>query len=258
MLPRTRPGAVTLVAVLNILLGLLALAGAGLQGYTTYQLRPKTEATAVPEPPPPADPNAAPKGPPRLGGMPALPPPPKNAPPPAEPTYATDPVGIAREHQRFLFVQDGTFELFSAGLVGVLALNGLVLVSSGIGLLGLRPFARTIMFLFLMWSTAVAVGAGWYAQTFAIPGTQRWESERAVVVRDKLLTPTQTAQALAVTGLVLGVGYPLFACLILMLPRSRAGFQSVPKPPAPEPGPFDAPPEPLLTEPAAGPPQPIV
>jgi hypothetical protein len=130
------------------------------------------------------------------------------APLPAVPADPTKPFDVMKEQSQFLLNECPSYKTAGMAGVGVSVINMILLISSGIGLLKLKKWARNATFIYVVIgfiSTVISTG---YQFSAVVPATQKYEKER----NEKLIAlgkPTPPAMA-GVTAKI-GAGFGAFA-----------------------------------------------
>lgn len=234
--------AVTLLGCTNILLGLVGLASAGAIGYFNASYLIKVAEAQKKQSQSDWTPPTDEKGNPKLGGPAAPPREIKAAPPLVRPAPVLEnPVGYFRDRQRYLLLQEATYEIYAIGGSLIAVVLALVLLASGAGLLALRKGGRILALLFAVLGPLAAAGSVAYATQSIIPEVERWERGRALVYRGLGEEPTKPDAVTVVwvhegLNLAIGVGYALIMGCVLLMPGVRGAFKG---PPAPLPSPAD-------------------
>lgn len=155
------------------------------------------------------------------------------APLPAVPADPTKPFDVMKEQSQFLLNECPSYKTAGMAGVGVGVINAILLLSSGIGLLKLKKWARNVTFLYVVIgfiSTVISTG---YQFTAVVPATQKYEKER----NEKLIAlgkPTPPAMAGAFSNIGAGFGafcgvlYPVVALGLLLAPSTRKAFSGAP------------------------------
>ena len=254
---RRRPGLITLIAISNLLLGLL---GAGALAATAYV--DFTQFTRPPKFPPPPEPAVNPnQGAPKMMGPPALPPPPKEPaiieiPRPKEPR--ANPVGYFRDRQRYLIRQVITYELYVMALVPLSAILVVLLWGSSFGLLAMRPYGRKVAIWFSLLAPLVLGISAAYCFRYVVPDLRSWDEHRSYLYRGLGEEPppqmsVKLVYAVEGVSLLLGVVYPLLLLWTMRRPSIRAAFQPT-STPTPTPSPLSEELPPAASNP---PPEPV-
>jgi hypothetical protein len=151
------------------------------------------------------------------------------APLPAVPADPTNPFDVMKEQSQFLLNECPNYKTVSMASVGVSVVNMILLISSGIGLLKLKKWARNATFIYVaigLISTAISTG---YQFSAIVPATQKYEKER----NEKLIAlgkPTPPAMAGVTSNIGAGFGafcgflYPIVALGLLLAPSTRKAF----------------------------------
>jgi hypothetical protein len=261
MTDRRRPGLITLIAAINVIVGLLGGAALAASAYVDFH-----EFTHTPKSPPPEPAVNPEQGAPQNMGPPRLPTPtpitpPKEPvvlePPPRPIEPGANPYGYFRARQHFLIRQVVTYELYVTILVPLGAILAALLVGSGIALFAMRPAARAVTIWFALLAPLVMGASVAYTLFGVVPNLRKWDGHRSYLYSAGLGEdpPPQMSVKLvyAVEGvsLLLGVAYPLLLLWAMQRPSIRAALTPAPSPVNEEmpPAPAIPPPEPV---PAAG------
>ena len=205
--PKRPPGAAA-IAICNILLGLpcLCCSGAG-----TVQ-----QAMEMANPAPPAPPGQEQKAP---AGQPADP--------------FDDFMRQAEEQGRFMAKEVPHQPKVTLVLDALSLLASIALLVSGVGLLMMRPWGRTLCLIGALALATFSLVEVVYDVIFVIPATRKFDEqqEQKRIAQKQPAPPlSQSAGAMfgVAIGALLGVGYPILAMIVMMNPAVRAAYAGTP------------------------------
>jgi hypothetical protein len=134
----------------------------------------------------------------------------------------------------------------SLALSGVLCL---LMIGSGVGLLRLRPWGRSLAITYAVLSIAVSIASIVYQCAVVLPGMAGFSQEMANSPNPMWRMMAASMSSFAVFGAVLGAAfmiYPIIVLIIMLQPSVRAAFRGEAVPEGPEdyrdagpPGGFD-------------------
>jgi len=239
---------VTLIAAVNIIVGLLGGAALAVSAYVDFSQ------FAHPPKSPPAEQEVNPaQGAPRT----MTPPPAPRAFPPLEaviprPTpLRENPYVYFRERQHYLVRQVVTYELYVMVLVPAGAILAVLLCGSGLGLFAMRPAGRSVSIWYALLAPLVIGASAAYTFRYVVPELRPWDEHRSYLYRylgEEPLpeTSVKVVYRTEAVALVFGVVYPLFLLGAMQLPSIRAALRPPPKDETPPPATLPSP-EPVAT-----------
>ncbi|MFL5341371.1 MAG: hypothetical protein ACJ8F7_14590 [Gemmataceae bacterium] len=151
------------------------------------------------------------------------------APIPDKPADPLDIFGVMKEQTQFIMTECPNYKTMNMFAVAVGAINALLLIVSGIGLLKMRPWARTLCYAYVALGLIATVVNTSYGMVATVPATTKYEQERNARLQ-KLGKPVPPATGGIGATIGVGVGafcgilYPLVVLGLMLAPSTRAAF----------------------------------
>lgn len=114
-------------------------------------------------------------------------------------------------------------------------INGTLLIVCGLGLLKMRPWARTLAIVYAVLATIATIGGVYYAVTYANPGMVKFQQKMAEFQAENARKANQPpppsfqpsvaqSNAISIGTSVFQLAYPIILLVILYLPHVNAAF----------------------------------
>jgi hypothetical protein len=140
-----------------------------------------------------------------------------------------DPFATANELTSYIIQHVPNYKSFLIAGIIVGLLRAVLLIGSGIGLLGMKPYGRMLAFVYIVIALIGTTADAAFSFTQVIPATEQWEKERNEAIKASGRTPPPSMTAITSTvgggmGVACGLAYPIILLVIMLLPSVRDAF----------------------------------
>jgi hypothetical protein len=118
------------------------------------------------------------------------------------------------------------YQAFTIGSIAVSILLDVMLLSAGIGLLNMRPWARMLSFVYAPMSILNRIGTFIYQLIFVMPATEKFYAQNPVFAGMSSFMSITTGMGLFVN--LLFILYPIAVLVVLLMPSTVAAFRGEP------------------------------